>query len=67
VNRYPGIRAFCFNGATSEKYFRRLALPALPGPDRYRLLRLPSTSPAHAGMGFEQKLDAWRAILQILE
>jgi len=66
LNRFPEIRAIFFNGATSEKYFRKLALPNLsPGLD-IELLRLPSTSPAHAGMSFDQKLDAWRQILVYL-
>ena len=33
------------------------------GLDReFRYVRLPSTSPAHAGRTFEQKLAAWRAV-----
>ena len=60
---HAGIRAVFCNGATSEKYFRRLALPALEDRFEFDLVRLPSTSPANAGMKFEQKLDAWRRIL----
>ena len=63
----PRIRAIFFNGATSEKYFRRLAVPKLPATDGIEMLRLPSTSPAHAGMSFEQKLAAWRQILTHLD
>ena len=66
LKHHPEIRAIFFNGATSEKYFRRLALPDLPAELDIELLRLPSTSPAHAGMTFEQKLDAWREILHHL-
>ena len=29
---------------------------------KFRYVRLPSTSPAHAGRSFEQKLAAWRAV-----
>jgi TDG/mug DNA glycosylase family protein len=65
--RFPQIRAIFFNGATSEKYFRRLVLPELPAIDDIELTRLPSTSPAHAGMSFEQKLAAWRRILACLD
>jgi TDG/mug DNA glycosylase family protein len=56
-----------FNGATSEKYFRKLALPLLSTPDNLDLIRMPSTSPANAGMSFEQKLAAWRRLLDYLE
>ena len=56
--RYPGITRVRFNGAAAETLFRRHVLPTLDvAPD---LLRLPSTSPAHAALGFEAKLAAWR-------
>ena len=63
---HRGLRAICFNGATSEKYFRRLALPSLANDLDLELLRLPSTSPANAGMNFEQKLAAWSRLLDYL-
>ena len=66
LERFPEIRAIFFNGATSEKYFRRLALAELPPDIDVELRRMPSTSPAHAGMTFEQKLAAWRQILPYL-
>ena len=66
LQNHPGIRAILFNGATSEKYFRKLALPLLPEADRVELIRMPSTSPANAGMTFEQKLAAWRRLLDYL-
>ena len=67
LKRFPQLRAIFFNGATSEKYFRRLALPELPGAGDIELVRLPSTSPANAGMTFDQKLAAWRQILSHLD
>jgi hypoxanthine-DNA glycosylase len=64
---HPGIRCIAFNGGTAEREFNRRVLPALPDDQaEIERLRLPSTSPAHAGMRFEQKLDAWRAILGYL-
>jgi len=55
---HPGITRIRFNGAAADTLFRRHVLPTLdPLPD---LMRLPSTSPAHASMGFEAKLAAWR-------
>ena len=67
LRQHPEIRAILFNGATSEKYFRKLALPLLTQADQIELLRMPSTSPANAGMNFEQKLAAWRRLLDYLE
>lgn len=66
LQRFPGIRAILFNGATSEKYFRQLVLPTLATLEP-ALLKMPSTSPAHAGMSFEQKLAAWRQLLDYID
>lgn len=67
LKRFPEIRAILFNGATSEKYFKQLVLPNLPEKLELTLLRMPSTSPAHAGMDFEQKLSAWRQLLDFID
>ena len=63
------LRTVCFNGAKAADMFRRHVSPALGatfgaglGAD-LRYLRLPSTSPAHAGMPYAAKLAAWRAAL----
>lgn len=66
VSRYPGIRAIIFNGATSEKFFKQLILPEWSHPE-LALLRMPSTSPANAGMTFEQKLEAWSELLKYVD
>jgi hypoxanthine-DNA glycosylase len=63
---FPAIRAIVFNGATAEKYFRRLVVPQLPNALDIELIKMPSTSPAHAGMSFEQKLADWRRLLDYL-
>jgi hypoxanthine-DNA glycosylase len=57
--RHPHITQVFFNGSKAEQCFRKFvqdkqALPPL------RFYRLPSTSPAHAGMRYEDKLHAWR-------
>ncbi len=67
LRQFPEISAIAFNGATSEKYFRKLVVPILPGITDIELLRMPSTSPANAGMNFEQKLAAWRRILGFID
>jgi hypoxanthine-DNA glycosylase len=66
LDRFPGVKAILFNGATSEKYFKLLALPTLAESHGLELLRMPSTSPANAGMTFEEKLDRWRCLLEFL-
>ncbi len=60
LRAHPGLRRVCFNGAKAHAVFRRQVLPALvvaPGID---MVRLPSTSPAHAGMAFIDKCRQWR-------
>ncbi len=59
LDAHPGIQRLCFNGATAETLFRRHVLPTLAAPPE--CVRLPSTSPAHASMGFAAKLEAWRS------
>jgi double-stranded uracil-DNA glycosylase len=61
--QHPHIAHVFFNGGKAEQCFRKFvegkqALPAL------EFHRLPSTSPAHAGMRYADKLKAWRAIRQ---
>ena len=60
----PKIRRIFFNGAFAEQSYRKHVLPhLLKDHADIVMLRLPSTSPAHAGLCFEDKLDAWRVIL----
>lgn len=61
---HPGIVRVCCNGTTSAELYRRRVLPSLAPDWQARApLRLPSTSPAHAAMSFEQKLARWREML----
>lgn len=55
------IRRVFFNGAKAAETFQREVSPQL---EISGLLyqRLPSTSPAHAGMSFAKKLVAWRVV-----
>jgi hypoxanthine-DNA glycosylase len=65
---HPHIWAIFFNGHRPEAMFKRHVVPILVELDReFRYLRLPSTSPAHAGRNFEQKLAAWRAVARALK
>src|SRR5262249_39247907 len=59
--KHPAITHVFFNGGKSEAVFRRHALPSLANARRV-FMRLPSTSPAHAGMPFEKKVQKWSAV-----
>ena len=65
-SRHQSIERVFFNGAKAESLFVRRVLPGLDeaaaGLPRQRL---PSTSPAHAGMRRAQKREAWRVILEV--
>jgi hypoxanthine-DNA glycosylase len=63
LDQHPLLRAVAFNGTTAQRLYdrhfaRRRALA---------YLALPSTSPAHATIGFSPKLARWTALRQILE
>ena len=60
---HPHVRTVCFNGRKAEDLYRRLVLPALDGFE-HELSSLPSTSPAHAAMSFDKKLEIWRSMLE---
>lgn len=57
----PDLRAVAFNGRASEK----AAGPQLAG-NRIALVALPSSSPAHASMTFEEKARHWIKLRQFL-
>lgn len=54
VARLPALRLIAHNGGESARAMRVTRTLGLP------VLRLPSTSPAHASWSFERKLAAWR-------
>lgn len=66
LRTHPSVQLVAFNGGLAEQAFRRHVKARLAGasidpwPD---LVRLPSTSPAHASLSFEDKLAAWRRVL----
>ncbi|WP_413194803.1 DNA-deoxyinosine glycosylase [Pararobbsia alpina] len=52
----PALRRVCFNGKTAGRFERVMREAG------YETLVLPSSSPAHATLSFDQKLELWRAI-----
>jgi hypoxanthine-DNA glycosylase len=60
LDAHPRIVRVCCNGAAATKLYRRFGLPGAP---RIELIQLPSTSPAHAGMGFAEKMRRWHEAL----
>lgn len=52
----PGLRKICFNGRAAGRFAPALAAAG------YDTLVLPSSSPAHATLDFEQKLLQWRRL-----
>lgn len=62
--QHPRIRRIFFNGSYAESVYRKHVLPTL-NTDHKNIpaLRLPSTSPAHASLRFQEKLESWRAVL----
>jgi TDG/mug DNA glycosylase family protein len=63
---YPNVRAVFFNGAKAEGYFKRHIFPTLTQPQLH-FVKLPSTSPAHASLSFQEKLEVWRLIQYFLK
>ncbi len=62
------IELVCFNGAKAADLYERQVLPALDGDFAHlRYERLPSTSPAHAAMRYEEKLKRWSVVKQAAE
>ncbi|WP_245865857.1 DNA-deoxyinosine glycosylase [Rhodococcoides kyotonense] len=59
MQEHPSIDRIFFNGAKAESSFLRYVAPTTQSAT---CVRLPSTSPAHASMSYERKLDAWKAV-----
>ena len=55
---FPTIKQVFFNGVTAEKSFKHYVLANLQVDLSYQ--RLPSTSPAHAALHYQQKLFIWQ-------
>jgi TDG/mug DNA glycosylase family protein len=66
LKQFPTVQAIAFNGGASAKYFDRLVKPQLSKDLNVELFKMPSTSPANAGMKQQQKLEIWRRLCQFI-
>ena len=62
--RHAAVTQVFFNGGAAEASFKRHCATLMRDP-RLSFQRLPSTSPAHASLRFEQKLGAWKSALNL--
>src|SRR6516164_7504873 len=62
--KYPNITHVFFNGSKAERSFLRHTTTL--SEDRHVFARLPSTSPAHAAMRLEAKVQAWSVVKKVL-
>jgi hypoxanthine-DNA glycosylase len=59
----PKISLVCFNGQAAAKLYARFVAPTFEkGSNTADYQALPSTSPAHASMSFDEKLDRWQIV-----
>lgn len=59
--RHPELATVCCNGGAALRLFRQRVLPGLTR--ELTVIRLPSSSPAHAAMDYPSKLVLWRAAM----
>jgi hypoxanthine-DNA glycosylase len=60
--QHPHITQVFFNGTKAEQSFKKFVIGKQKLPP-LTFHRLPSTSPAHAGLRYADKLQAWRAVI----
>lgn len=60
---HPRITHVFFNGTKAQTSYKRYVVPSLTGKQRsLKYEGLPSTSPAHAAMSSDEKVERWRII-----
>ena len=67
LNEQTSVRVIAFNGGAAETLFKRHVAKSISNLSDFNLMRLPSTSPAHASMNLQQKLQAWRELESYLK
>ncbi len=60
----PQLRAVWLNGGTAAKSWHKLVKNGLQVSPQVQVFALPSTSPAHAALCFQHKLQAWQQAYQ---
>lgn len=60
LQKHRKIRRIILNGKAAEKYYRKHFAGSVQIPAVYA----PSTSPAHAALRYEEKLQKWKNVLQ---
>jgi hypoxanthine-DNA glycosylase len=64
---HPQIEWVCSNGTTAHRLYLRRVHPGLSAQVQALPLHLlPSTSPAHASLRWQQKLEQWRLLKRLL-
>lgn len=58
LDEHPNIKLIAFNGQKAAAYFKKY----VPLSKDYKLITLPSTSPANASKSYEHKLNEWKVI-----
>ena len=61
--QHQQLQLIAFNGKKAEASFRKLVLPKLVLPKACRLLGLPSSSPANAGIHQQVRLHQWQQLV----
>lgn len=67
LETYQSISLICFNGQAAHAIFKRHFSPSLLKEHGLECHVLPSTSPAHASMRPQEKLQHWEVIKHHLE
>ena len=62
LQNFPNIKAIFCNGQKSYKNLQKILLKEFHLP----IIALPSTSPAHASLRYEEKLKSWKMVLNYL-
>jgi hypoxanthine-DNA glycosylase len=64
LRQLPQLRAVWLNGGTAAKSWHKLVKNGLQLSPLVQVFALPSTSPAHAALCFQHKLQAWQQAYQ---